>query len=465
MAVWNRDMAGQNSLKLAQKLYQARLSELQGQILEEESKFKKVAFEIDQIRSGSWDDKIREKLGIPGDVQQVPVAESVRDPEAEEPVPKADEPPLKAEEPRPPTDSGVTAGLSPSESQIPSPLSPDKETEVPQGQEGVISVDDTAERKIAPTPAAQEEVEVLPDGQHVDTEFSEGPKASGGPEDNSEAPVVHEPTQVEPLVETEREPTVEELPIGPPDESPKDTDEKSEDVVSPSKTPERDVSGEPEPVVVEPMQVPSREGSTREQDIVMSESTPTAEPEEDNSPMVESEPASRDYKRKASELEGTLSDSERDKKKMREYSPPLEEEDAAPSPGPSRRRGGRQHVEVTPASKKFQSVIIMLHSQISQHRNGNIFHNPIKNSEAPDYREIVKRPMDLKTIKMRIKDNTISNSAEFQRDVYLMFANSMMYNRPKSDIYNMAEEMMLESESQINTFRQTEGIIRGGHRL
>ena len=44
------------------------------------------------------------------------------------------------------------------------------------------------------------------------------------------------------------------------------------------------------------------------------------------------------------------------------------------------------------ALKRFQNVIGMLHSQISQHRNGNIFHNPIKNSEAPDYREIVKRP-------------------------------------------------------------------------
>jgi len=28
----------------------------------------------------------------------------------------------------------------------------------------------------------------------------------------------------------------------------------------------------------------------------------------------------------------------------------------------------------------------------------------------------------------------------------------------------MAEEMMLESEAQINSFRQTEGIIKGSHR-
>jgi bromodomain-containing protein 8 len=108
--------------------------------------------------------------------------------------------------------------------------------------------------------------------------------------------------------------------------------------------------------------------------------------------------------------------------------------------GPSRRRRERHHLtEEQAANKRFQNVIGMLHSQISQHRNGNIFHNPIKDSEAPDYRDIVKRPMDLKTIKTRIKDGLISTSLEFQRDVFLMFANSMMYNKPDSDIYAMAE--------------------------
>jgi bromodomain-containing protein 8 len=91
----------------------------------------------------------------------------------------------------------------------------------------------------------------------------------------------------------------------------------------------------------------------------------------------------------------------------------------------------------------------MLHSQISAHRNGNIFHNPIKNSEAPGYRDIVKRPMDLKTIKAKIKDGAISNSLEFQRDVYLMFANAMMYNRPGSDIYTMTEDVCVATESPI----------------
>lgn len=88
--------------------------------------------------------------------------------------------------------------------------------------------------------------------------------------------------------------------------------------------------------------------------------------------------------------------------------------------------------------------------------------------------------MDLKTIKSKIKEGGITNSLEFQRDIYLMFANAMMYNRPGSDVYSMTEDvscvlpdflclfnplqMMLESETYIQTFRQTEGFVRGSQR-
>jgi len=145
-------------------------------------------------------------------------------------------------------------------------------------------------------------------------------------------------------------------------------------------------------------------------------------------------------------------DPKREKKKSREISEPLEESE--PEPAPTKKRRGTTSEA---ASRIFQSVIYLLHDQICQLRNGSIFHGPVKVSDAPDYYEIVRRPVDLKAIKTRIRDGQITNSLEYQRDIYLMFANSMMYNRPDSDLYKMAEEMMLESEQLINQFRQTEG--------
>ncbi|CAE6412832.1 unnamed protein product [Rhizoctonia solani] len=107
-------------------------------------------------------------------------------------------------------------------------------------------------------------------------------------------------------------------------------------------------------------------------------------------------------------------------------------------------------------NKKFQNVISMVHQQIYQHRGGNIFHNPIKKSEAPDYYEIVRRPMDLKTVKSRIKDGVISSADHFKRDVFLMFANAIMYNRPGTSVNDIAAEMMIESERHIADFRAAE---------
>ncbi|KAG5649028.1 hypothetical protein DXG03_000377 [Asterophora parasitica] len=163
-------------------------------------------------------------------------------------------------------------------------------------------------------------------------------------------------------------------------------------------------------------------------------------------------------KRKASVVDSV--DSPRERKRARDDSEPADEDE----PGPSHSlRGGRRPTtrsEEQVALKRFQNVIGMVHSSISQHRNGNIFHNPIKNSEAPDYREIVKRPIDLKTIKTKVKEGTIANSLEYQRDIFLMFANAMMYNRPGSEVHTMAEDMMIESERQILNFRQTEGLVR-----
>ncbi|KAF9259541.1 hypothetical protein L218DRAFT_990031 [Marasmius fiardii PR-910] len=177
------------------------------------------------------------------------------------------------------------------------------------------------------------------------------------------------------------------------------------------------------------------------------------------SPDPEGPSTKRQGKRTASVLEDHDT---RDKKRARDGSEPAEEEDTG-SVSASVARARRRADAQTPA-KKFQNVIGMLHSQISQHRNGTIFHNPIRDSEAPDYHDIVKRPMDLKTVKTKIRDGVITNSLEFQRDIYLMFANAMMYNRPGSDVYVMAEDMMFDCEDYIQTFRQTEGFLRGSQR-
>ena len=51
------------------------------------------------------------------------------------------------------------------------------------------------------------------------------------------------------------------------------------------------------------------------------------------------------------------------------------------------------------------------------------------------------RPMDMMSIKKNIENGSIRTTAEFQRDMMLMFTNAIMYNSSNHDVYSMAKEM------------------------
>ena len=49
--------------------------------------------------------------------------------------------------------------------------------------------------------------------------------------------------------------------------------------------------------------------------------------------------------------------------------------------------------------------------------------------------------MDLSTIKRHVDMGVIRTTAEFQRDMMLMFTNAIMYNNSDHDVFHMATQM------------------------
>ncbi|ORY37349.1 Bromodomain-containing protein [Neocallimastix californiae] len=101
----------------------------------------------------------------------------------------------------------------------------------------------------------------------------------------------------------------------------------------------------------------------------------------------------------------------------------------------------------------------MIWNDIANHRYGPVFLNPVKEEDAPDYYEIIKKPMDLNSIKQRVKDGVtivIKSTIEFHRDVMLMCTNSIMYNQEDSEVYPMAIEMKKHADDRIKTLRTYE---------
>ncbi|NXN81919.1 BRDT protein, partial [Bombycilla garrulus] len=71
------------------------------------------------------------------------------------------------------------------------------------------------------------------------------------------------------------------------------------------------------------------------------------------------------------------------------------------------------------------------------------FHQPVDAAalNLPDYYTIIKKPMDLGTIKKRLEHNYYTKAAECIEDFKTMFWNCHMYNKPGDDIVFMAEEL------------------------
>ncbi|XP_040561233.2 bromodomain testis-specific protein-like isoform X1 [Gallus gallus] len=71
------------------------------------------------------------------------------------------------------------------------------------------------------------------------------------------------------------------------------------------------------------------------------------------------------------------------------------------------------------------------------------FHQPVDAAalNLPDYYSIIKKPMDLSTIKKRLEHNYYTKSAECIDDFKTMFLNCYIYNKPGDDIVFMAQEL------------------------
>ncbi|KAI8332133.1 hypothetical protein BC941DRAFT_437601 [Chlamydoabsidia padenii] len=128
------------------------------------------------------------------------------------------------------------------------------------------------------------------------------------------------------------------------------------------------------------------------------------------------------------------------------------------TPTPEKRRSGSVGVyKDDQRQKTWQKHINLLWRDIANHKNGTMFMNPIKEAQAPLYYNVVKRPLDLKSIKNRIRDGIIRTTVEFERDVVLMLTNSLMYNKEGTEIYQMAWEMLQDVTEQIKIFKTAYG--------
>eukprot|EP00074_Homo_sapiens_P088490 XP_016864458.1 bromodomain-containing protein 8 isoform X5 [Homo sapiens] len=97
----------------------------------------------------------------------------------------------------------------------------------------------------------------------------------------------------------------------------------------------------------------------------------------------------------------------------------------------------------------FKKTLLPVWKMIASHRFSSPFLKPVSERQAPGYKDVVKRPMDLTSLKRNLSKGRIRTMAQFLRDLMLMFQNAVMYNDSDHHVYHMAVEMRQEVLEQI----------------
>lgn len=72
-----------------------------------------------------------------------------------------------------------------------------------------------------------------------------------------------------------------------------------------------------------------------------------------------------------------------------------------------------------------------------------LFLKPVSKKEAPDYLDIIKRPMDLSTIRDKVRKMEYKNRDEFRHDVWQIAYNAHLYNdRRNPGIPPLADQLL-----------------------
>jgi hypothetical protein len=83
----------------------------------------------------------------------------------------------------------------------------------------------------------------------------------------------------------------------------------------------------------------------------------------------------------------------------------------------------------------------LLHILSKSHKISWPFQDPVdaEGLHIPEYRRIVKRPMDLGTVHRGLKEGRYNeNIQDFVRDVRLVFTNAVLFNEPRDEFYRLA---------------------------
>ncbi|KAF9574279.1 hypothetical protein EC968_007048 [Mortierella alpina] len=488
-------------VRLANQLYNQRILELRLLIQKDEQRFRTLVAELDDIRQGKWDSQLEEEL-----------KKNSREAKSEAALNGAQDEPTEAGHYTLTAGNTEAAADVPPSASSPSPSTPvESRTDVKRN--GVLAgasedqlanepqdveMEDATESATQTTTAPHITSELPKEEQ--DIEMEESTRHASPPATTSQIEMPHKDDKEMETEEAVKEeaatlitsPQTSASDLSPPDalEAEDDITPEDESVPSTGKTDRSTETGKDD----------DDEEAVEDEDLMKEE---TEDEDQKKVPRVKGARAQAPSKANDSEREDNdedADDAEQDEDTAQEGHSSGDDDDAVSTPRANRRprkikttipakrkrRGGRggtvgeteegynssdsettdsahtnmsdQLMRTQMDDKKWKKILMMIWTDIANHRFGAVFMQPIKEQDAPGYYVMIKRPMDLKSIKERIRDGQITNADEFHRDVLLMFLNALMYNGEETEVYQMALAMMQEVEFIIKNFKSSQSF-------
>ena len=218
------------------------------------------------------------------------------------------------------------------------------------------------------------------------------------------------------------------------------------------------------------------EANQEETEAVEQENTQNREGVEDQE-QPEAQPEEPDHVSEVEEVEGTSSPDketpeaaspspvaaeakEPPEEKSVEVMSPEPEPLATKSELPSRKRPRSHSPAPAQHQKRFQNIAVNLINSIQEHRFSSPFLQAVNPKDAPNYYEMIYEPKNLKGIQKALKSKSDPPAylliKELERDVMLMFANCIMYNRLDEDLVELTRTMKRDVEDMFKMFKEAE---------
>ncbi|CAG7848388.1 SubName: Full=Uncharacterized protein {ECO:0000313/EMBL:CCA72829.1} [Serendipita indica DSM 11827] len=454
------------NLAIAKALFHWRYKEINQHILLKEMGWHALKKEIEAIRSGAWDDRIRQQKAA----QQAAAA-------AEQATPAA--PPA---EPVPPIPSSSSSQLSSIDSPVVSKTTPVVEKPKDEGLAEKASTEmELDEADVTIKPSEKEEEEESTEKMDVDKREQTTPltpepleetKASrASPKSTKEEAEEDRDEDAEGSKDEEEEeqdappahglrshkgPALEiEIPGGPSasKESPRATrkvkSRKSSESATQTSTRggRRRGGGTADSSKPPPSPTTASVAGTYE-----SVATPAAT--DDATSVVEDgsrRRSTRGHKRKASEMEV---DQPQVSKRIRDRSMTIEDELSTPAVQPPASRSTAASTATAAPHPRLRQSMTQILTLLSQNKHADIFRRPVTVKEAPEYAKAVRKPIDLATIQRAVKAGQYRSWDELERDLRRMLANCFVFNKPGTEAHESAKLILVEVEQVLQTARE-----------